>query len=463
MKNQKAIGAILTCVCVTACGAEDPTAERRDPLPSSAVLSADTTQTLASRPILTLRHLSAVAAGAFHTCARIRIGITEGAVRCWGNNSHGQLGYGNTTNVGDNETPASAGDVDVGGSVDQVAAGYWHTCALLDTGNVRCWGGQVGGVLGYGNTKRIGDDETPASAGDVPIGGSVVQISAGNDHTCVLLDTGNVRCWGISTEGELGYGNTKLIGDNETPASAGDVPVGAKVEQLTSGEFHTCALLQTGAVRCWGMNSSGQLGYGHTNDIGDNETPASAGDVPVGGKVVQIAAGRNHSCALLDTGNVRCWGAADSGQLGYGNTKSIGDSETPASAGDVPIGGKVVQIAAGWNHTCALLGTGEVRCWGEGEFGQLGYGNSAYIGDNETAAAAGSVSIGGQVTQLTLGQYHTCAMLSTPFVVGLEHGVYNAARCWGLGFDGQLGYGNTSELGNTPATVPSLIGDIQVL
>jgi Regulator of chromosome condensation (RCC1) repeat len=133
----------------------------------------------------------------------------------------------------------------------------------------------------------------------------------------------------------LGYGNEITIGDNETPASAGDIDVGGMAVSITAGQFHTCALLDTGAVRCWGSSfSDGALGYGNINTIGDNETPASAGDVPLGGVAVSITVGAGHTCALLDTSAVRCWGYG--GPLGYGNINTIGDNETPASAGDVP-------------------------------------------------------------------------------------------------------------------------------
>jgi alpha-tubulin suppressor-like RCC1 family protein len=150
----------------------------------------------------------------------------------------------------------------------------------------------------------------------------------------------------LGSGGLLGYGNTNNIGDDETPASAGDVPVlsadelsaGVSVAQITAGTFHTCALLSTGNVRCWGGGGlSGQLGYGNLNTIGDDETPDSAGDVDVGGPVVQITAGVEHTCALLETGAVRCWGRSDLGQLGYGNLITIGDDETPATAGDVVV------------------------------------------------------------------------------------------------------------------------------
>jgi hypothetical protein len=170
----------------------------------------------------------------------------------------------------------------------------------------------------------------------VDVGDTVTQIVAGEDHTCALLDTGSVRCWGLGASGRLGYGNTNDIGDNETPASAGDVTVGGTAVQIDAGAFHTCVLLDTGAVRCWGLGGTGRLGYGNSTNIGDDETPASAGDVTVGGAVAQIVTG-SQTCALLVAGSVRCWGSSSNGMLGYGNNAIIGDNETPASAGDVDI------------------------------------------------------------------------------------------------------------------------------
>ena len=373
-------------------------------------------------------------------------------VRCWGSNYYGQLGYGHTSNIGD--APADAGDVNVGGTVTQITVTQFHTCALLDTGTVRCWGQNRFGRLGYGHTNNIGDDETPADAGDVNVGGTVTQIAAGYSHTCALLDTGTVRCWGSNSDGQLGYGHTNKIGDDETPADAGDINVGGTVTQITAGNYRTCALLDTGTVRCWGSNSDGQLGYGHTNKIGDDETPADAGDVNVGGTVTQITAGNYCTCALLDTGTVRCWGSDEYGQLGYKlgyrHTNNIGDDETPADAGDVNVGGTVTQITAGTYHTCALLDTGTVRCWGGNESGVLGYGHTNNIGDDETPADAGDVNVGGTVTQIAAkAHFHTCALLDTGIV-----------RCWGDNSHGQLGYGHTNNIGDDEA--PADVGEVDV-
>jgi alpha-tubulin suppressor-like RCC1 family protein len=198
-------------------------------------------------------------------------------VRCWGDNFYGNLGYGHRDNIGDNEVPAAAGDVPVGGSVVQLASGQGHVCALLSGGRVRCWGDNTFGQLGYGNTAWVGDNETPASAGDVSVGGSVQQITAGWSHTCALLTTGRVRCWGKGPA----TGHAQNVGDDELPSSVGEVDVGGSVVQISAGSYSTCALLSTGRVRCWGLNQLGALGYAHSYDIGDDEAPASAGDVPV--------------------------------------------------------------------------------------------------------------------------------------------------------------------------------------
>jgi alpha-tubulin suppressor-like RCC1 family protein len=280
-----------------------------------------------------------------------------------------------------------------GGGVIELAVGNNHTCALLNNGNVRCWGFGGFGGLGYGDEINIGDDESPASAGDVNVGGAVIQLVAGNSHTCALLKAGNVRCWGAGNVGQHGYGNTNDVGDDETPASVGDVNVGGVVTQLVAGSVHTCALLTNGAVRCWGGANNGRLGYGNANNIGDDESPAQAGDVNVGGAVKQLAAGGAHTCALLEAGDARCWGNGSRGRLGYGNTDDIGDDESPAQAGDVSVGGVVKQLVAGRDHTCALLDTGSVRCWGFNFSGQLGYGDTNDIGDDETPASAGDLVV----------------------------------------------------------------------
>jgi VCBS repeat-containing protein len=390
-----------------------------------------------------------IAAGNIFTCAV----LDNGTVRCWGNSFSGQLGYGNTNTIGDNETPGSVGPVDIGGGRNAVtiATGGSHACALLDNGSVRCWGSGVSGRLGAGNTNTIGDNETPGSVPplDLGAGRNAVAVKVGAGHSCATLDNGTVRCWGLGSVGQLGYGNTANVGDNETPGSVGVVALGSAhgAIAVSAGFTHSCAVLDTGAVRCWGSGSNGRLGYGNTTTIGDNETPSSAGPVDLDGRgAVDVVVGDSHSCALLDIGAVKCWGNGANGRLGYGDTATIGDNETPDSVGYVQLGRSAVAIAAGSIHTCALLDNGTVRCWGSGLSGRLGYGNTASIGDDEAPDEVAPVNLGAGRTAMAIssGISHTCALLNDGNV-----------RCWGVGFSGQLGYASTANIGDdeTPDTV----------
>jgi alpha-tubulin suppressor-like RCC1 family protein len=381
--------------------------------------------------------------GGSHTCA-----LSDGGnVRCWGSNTNGQLGYGNTNTIGDDEAPSKAGNIEVGAKVAVVAAGVFHTCVLTDMGKVRCWGSNSSGQLGYGHTNAIGDNETPVSAGDVDVGAKVVQLTAGLAHTCALSDAGAVRCWGSGFTGALGYANKSSIGDDEKPTVAGNVDVGAKVVQIVAGDSHNCALTEAGKVRCWGSNFKGQLGYGHTNVIGDDEKPSAAGDVDVGAKVVQLTAGGSATCALTEMGKVRCWGNNSSGQLGYGNQNAVGDDEKPSAAGDVDLGAKAVQVDLGLSHGCAVTDSRKVRCWGSGGYGKLGYGNLDPIGDNEPPSKAGDVDLGADVLRVFAGDNHSCALTTAGKV-----------RCWGRGDQGALGYGNAKDIGDDEK--PALAGDV---
>ncbi len=265
----------------------------------------------------------------------------------------GTLGYGNFEDIGDDETPGSVGPVDLGAGRTAVAidGGYIHTCALLDDGTVRCWGEGAAGKLGYGNTDTIGDDETPGSVGPVDLGAgrTAVAIAVGGGHSCAVLDDGSVRCWGNARGGKLGYGNVENIGDDETPGSVGPVDLGAgrTAVAITAGDDHTCALLDDASVRCWGESWRGRLGYGIPVDIGDNEVPSSIGPVYLGSgrSATAISAGGFHTCAALDDASVRCWGSNSYGELGLPNTGDIGDNETPGSVGPVAVGGQVSLVS----------------------------------------------------------------------------------------------------------------------
>ena len=382
-----------------------------------------------------------IAAGANHTCARIE----GGKVRCWGLNSVGQLGYGNTDNIGDNEPASTPGQVVIGGDADYIHAGTNHTCAILSDETARCWGAGGTGQLGLGNTENVGDDEFPFNVNTLTINADILDIQAGSGHTCALVGAGSVRCWGRNDFGQLGYGN---MTDLAIPLTV-DLSLGGTVTQLAVGAHHNCALFDDNSVRCWGYNNTGQLGYGSTDNIGDNETPGSVPVVPIlpqgipdDAQINQVALGVEHSCVLYDTGDVICWGANFYGQLGQGTTTTVGDNETLATLQKMELGGDAVSLVLGKHHTCALMSDNGVKCWGRNIYGQLGRGDIANIGDDETPATIDNIDLGGEVTWLTAGDYHTCAIIE-------EHEIL----CWGFNDYGQLGYGDTEYRGDdeTPA------------
>lgn len=403
--------------------------------------------------------LAEVRAGGEHTCARYHSGV----VRCWGRNNVGQLGLGNTFNIGDDELPSSVvSSATITGEAKQIVAGNAHTCALLKTGLVYCWGANASGQLGLHHVNPMGDGELVYQGGYVQLAGTAKRLAAGGDHTCAIMGTGNAICWGSNSSGQLGLGHTDPVGDNEYPYEGGNVqimPAGQSltVKDLALGSRHTCALLSDETVKCWGRNNEGQLGYANSSSnpsIGGNELPSSVGAVNVGGPVQKVVAGGDTTCALLKTGVVRCWGMNDRGQLGNGtantwnNNYNIGDNELPTAGGNIVnfnnANLQVVDIAAGSKHVCAVVGGGGVRCWGAGAHGKLGYGNQT---DQHTPGGAVNMnSI--TASRVTAGADHSCVFLAN-----------GAARCWGLGTYGRLGYSSAESVGDNE--LPSSAADIR--
>jgi alpha-tubulin suppressor-like RCC1 family protein len=269
-----------------------------------------------------------------------------------------------------------------------------HTCALVEGGKVRCWGGGTYGQLGYGNVNNIGDNETPASAGDVPLGGVALQVTAGEYFSCAIVDDGKVRCWGLRGPTVRSATATSAnIGDDELPSSVDHVFLGTPAKLIASGRRHTCALATDESVHCWGLNSNGQLGLGTIAALGDNETPSIGGFINfAGGKVISLALGYSSSCALLDSGKVRCWGNNTYGQLGQGNLVQIGDNESPNTIEPIDIGPSITHISANWHHVCTRGQDSGVRCFGRSEYGQLGYANILNVGDDELPSSVGKVA-----------------------------------------------------------------------
>ncbi|KAA0158160.1 hypothetical protein FNF28_06374 [Cafeteria roenbergensis] len=292
--------------------------------------------------------------------------------------------------------------------------------------------------------------------GAVPLGGLAVAVAAGDYHSVVLLVDGSVKAFGYGRNGRLGSGSISNVGNKATtlPSAQGGVGLGGEAVAVAAGDSHTVVVMADGKVFAFGKGG-GQLGYGSTDDIGDttDTLPLTVGPVSLGGNAVAVAAGAAHSLVLLDNGNVLAFGDGASGKLGYGDTLTVGDtSQTlPSAQGPVSLGGNAVAVAAGEEHSLVLLDNGNVLAFGDGASGRLGYGDTSNVGDTSQTLPSkqGPVSLGGKAVAVAAGKEHSLVILEDGTVLAFGNGIH-----------GRLGYGNTSNVGDTSQTLPSMQGPV---
>lgn len=349
-----------------------------------------------------------LACGYDHCCAI----TTAGGVRCWGDNGHGELGDGSGVNQ---NTPRDVQSL--GGTAVSLSVGYDHSCALMSTGTVKCWGSN-----GHG---QLGDGTTTSRAAPVDVIGlsGVTQLASGNHHVCALTDAGGVKCWGWSYHGELGNNGT-----TQSPTPVDVVGLTSGVASLSTRMNHTCAILSAGGVRCWGQNGDGQLGDASTVD---RHTPVDVVGLTSG--IEEIANGRYHTCARTSAGGVKCWGQNTYGAVGDGTTTG---RTTPVDV--MNLGSGVARLGMGHWFSCAVTTGGALKCWGYNSRGELGLGT-------KSSGKTSPVDVPGMetgVTEISGAGMSACASTTT--------GVY----CWGQNGSGQLGLGNNVET-LSPTIVPN--------
>jgi alpha-tubulin suppressor-like RCC1 family protein len=339
--------------------------------------------------------------GAMNTESAFCVVRDDDKLVCWGSNPNATFGSGSLGNVGftaasmgDGLVPASFG---AGRTIKQFTLGYFGSCAILDNDALKCWGYNGWGNLGYGDTAARQSNATLGdnlAVVDVGSGRTAKQIAIGHHHTCGLLDDGTVKCWGLNDVGQLGYGDTVMRGDNANETGDNlpivDLGTGRTAKQIVAGHRHSCALLDDNTVKCWGINNAGQLGLGDTANRGDaaNEMGDNLAAVPIGtGRTIKsLGAGWEHNCVILDDDTVKCWGRNAESELGSGDSVTRGDG--PNEMGDnIPVvrlgtGRTVVQLATMTRGACALLDNGWVKCWGHNNWGISGTGNTNRLGDN---------------------------------------------------------------------------------
>jgi cysteine-rich repeat protein len=405
----------------------------------------------------------AVNAGFFFACAT----GANGVVKCWGqNDGRGNLGLGDDIDRGGQANQMGqnlpALNFGTGRTVRSLATNSEGetSCVILDDWSVKCWGVNIAGELGVGDTVDRGDE--PNQMGDyLPVvqlgtGRSARALSCGPNSCCAVLDDATLKCWGASPHGELGLGDTRFRGN--TPGSMGDalptvnLGAGRTVQAVSVGSAGACALLDHGTVKCWGDNTFGELGVGDTVPRGDEPNQMGddlpAVDLGTGRFATAVSSGEYSACALLDDDSVKCWGANDAGQLGLGDTRSrgvvpsdMGDQLPPVNLGT---GRKARAISIGVNTACAVLDNGSLKCWGYNATGQLGLGDSRFdlggepnqMGDSLPAVDLGA---GRTARAVSPGEGFTCALLDNGTV-----------KCWGANSYGELGLGDTVGRGDKP-------------
>ena len=252
---------------------------------------------------------------------------------------------------GTSVSPAAADGNDAPGAPTafrSLSVGLLHSCAIVTAGSVRCWGANTNGALGLGDTADRGDAANEMGAFLPPVdlgaGRTATAIAAGTDFTCARLDNATVKCWGDNAQGQLGQGDSTDRGDaagemgDSLPAVS--LGTGRTATTVAAGRFHTCARLDNGQLKCWGFNLNGRLGLGNTADRGDGagEMGNSLPAVTLGtGRTAAAIAADDHTCAVLDNGSVKCWGDNTSGALGAGDTADRGDGAGEMGDTLVPI------------------------------------------------------------------------------------------------------------------------------
>jgi alpha-tubulin suppressor-like RCC1 family protein len=400
--------------------------------------------------------VTAISASAFATCALME----SGAVKCWGI----LHAAGNKNIIGPSPTEMEG----LPGDVTALASGYNHVCALRKSGGVTCWGWNKSGQLGNGSNAEF---EPPVDVSGI---GDAIALAAGYSHTCAVTGDG-VMCWGNDTLGQLGDG--QKINRNKPVRVSG---LQANIRSLTAGEAHTCAIRAEGSAVCWGSNEFGQLGNGESRNSG-----APVGVIGLTGGIVLLEAGYRHTCAVMETKEIYCWGDNRENQLGMGYYRSTPGDVVGLTAG-------VAAVAAGESHTCALLTTGGVSCWGSNKSGELG--DDAWKGSDKPKTIGG---LAGGPAFLSAGEDFTCALttgggvkcwgnrfwrddaldydLYIPYAIkGLTGGVAavsageefacalmesGAVQCWGSNDVGQLGDGTTEDR-YPPVEVAGLTGGV---
>jgi len=396
--------------------------------------------------------------GVYQMCAK----LDNDAVKCWGRNNTAQLAQGHRYDIG--ESAISLGDnlipmnLSSTANIITIQTNEYTGCAVLSDNTLKCFGFDYYGSRGTGNS-IIGDDisemNSNLAALDVGLNQPFKEVQSNIYVTCGLSMDDKLACWGYGGEGSRASGNASYHGYLAShwgdSLSYIDFGSGLTVKDFDVGYRGGCAILANNDVACWGRNDNGAGGHGTTADKGDSAAEIGNNflmtDVGSVSTPVQISRGFYNSCVRFASGQLKCWGYGNYGQNGIGSAAQIGDGagEMGDSLPFINLGTGLTstQVCSGESFNCSLLNNNGVKCWGLNNRGQLGIGSTATIGDAAPELgdnlAYVDLGTGRTATKISCGRYHACAILDN-----------ESLKCWGEAGSGQLGTGSTNDIGNVP-------------
>ncbi|MCB9092196.1 MAG: hypothetical protein H6620_06515, partial [Halobacteriovoraceae bacterium] len=289
---------------------------------------------------------------------------------CWGQDDNFQVGNGapNTNVFIPDDMELSL--VVPGDRFKSIQAGYSHTCGITGSGATFCWGDDSKGQLGINIGSGYQTALSILNQGDRYTGESFIEISTGKNHNCGITDLGRTMCWGDNGSGQTGIGSLggmnivpKLIDDTTLPTQA------RNLIQVSAGDGHSCGVAANGLGFCWGSDTAGKLGNGISGAAYSPDQVTQPGSSEL---FKFIIAGGNHSCGVTTIGNTYCWGLNLYGQLGNNSTGSGEPDPVIVITTNMQTGEIFTDLKLGLSHTCGLSNLGNVYCWGRDDQLQLG-------------------------------------------------------------------------------------------
>ena len=324
--------------------------------------------------------------------------LNGGKINCWGNNQKWQLGDGSQDN---RKSPVLVSGIT---TASEVSAGFIHSCALLETREVMCWGANDSGQLALDKEKT--QSKIPIMIPEFP---NITKIVVGGLSSCAINAENRLFCWGRNDFGQLGTGDTE---NKYIPTT-----ILEDIIDIDIGFNHACAIRSDKKLFCWGDNSYGQLGDGTQNASLEPKLIEST-------EATSIKVGENHTCAINSVNELFCWGDNQFGQLGTGSTDLL--ILLPAKAVN-----DVISFDLGNNHGCLVQEkTGDIiqTCWGKNDFSQL-----ALPKDNDPHRTPEALKNIVNIDSASLGGNHSCSLVNT------DKSIVKELYCWGDNSSGQIG------------------------